>query len=79
MKPWSPPEERLYPVLDDLLEDWEAESAARLAEPGLRLLGHRFSAGAHELRDFLARNGVPYRWVDVDEPEGRTLLAAAGR
>ena len=79
MKPWSPPEERLYPVLDDLLEDWEAESAARAAEPGLRLLGHRFSAGAHELRDFLARNGVPYRWVDVEGSEGRTLLAAAGR
>ena len=76
MKPWSPPEERLYPVLDDLLEDWEAEAASRVAEPGLRLVGHRFSADAHATRDFLARNGVPYRWVDVAEAEAATLLAA---
>ena len=68
MKPWSPPEDRLYPVLDDLLEDWEADSAARLSEPGLRLVGHRFSAEAHATRDFLARNGVPYRWLDVATP-----------
>jgi thioredoxin reductase (NADPH) len=77
MKPWTPPETRLYPVLDDLLEDWEADSAARLAEPGLRLVGHRFSAEAHASRDFLARNGVPYRWLDVAEPEARRLMAAA--
>ena len=76
MKPWSPPEERLYPVLDELLEEWEA-AAARLAEPGLRLVGHRFSADAHATRDFLARNGVPYRWLDVADAEARTLLAAA--
>jgi thioredoxin reductase (NADPH) len=76
MKPWSPPEERLYPVLDDLIEDWEAEAASRVAEPGLRLVAHRFSADAHATRDFLARNGVPYRWVDVAEPEAATLLAA---
>lgn len=78
MKPWSPPEERLYPVLDDLLEDWEADSAARLSEPGLRVVGHRFSAGAHAARDFLARNGVPYRWLDVADPEAERLLAASG-
>lgn len=77
MKPWSPPEERLYPVLDDLLDDWEADVAARLAEPGLRLVGHRFSAEAHAARDFLARNGVPYRWLDIADPEARTLMAAA--
>src|SRR3712207_4782220 len=53
MKPWTPPETRLYPVLDDVLEDWEADVAARLSEPGLRLIGHRFSADAHALRDFL--------------------------
>jgi thioredoxin reductase (NADPH) len=79
MKPWSPPEARLYPVLDDLLEDWEADSAARLAEPGLRLIGHRFSAEAHAARDFLARNGVPYRWLDVEDPEAANLMAAAKR
>ncbi len=77
MKPWNPPEARLYPVLDDLLEDWEADSAARLAEPGLRLVGHRFSAEAHAARDFVARNGVPYRWLDVADPEARQLMAAA--
>ena len=77
MKPWSPPEARLYPVLDDLLEDWEADSAARLAEPGLRIVGHRFSAEAHAARDFVARNGVPYRWLDIADPEARQLLAAA--
>ena len=44
MKPWTPPEARLYPVLDEVLEDWEADAAARTAEPGLRLVGHRFSA-----------------------------------
>ena len=77
MKPWSPPEARLYPVLDDLLEDWEADSAARLAEPGLRLVGHRFSAEAHAARDFVARNGVPYRWLDIADPEARRLMAAA--
>jgi thioredoxin reductase (NADPH) len=77
MKPWSPPEARLYPVLDDLLEDWEADSAARLAEPGIRLVGHRFSADAHATRDFLARNGVPYRWLDIADPEAQSLLAAA--
>ncbi len=78
MKPWTPPESRLYPVLDDLLEDWEADSAARLAEPGLRLIGHRFSPEAHAARDFVARNGVNYRWLDVADPEAGRLMAAAG-
>jgi thioredoxin reductase (NADPH) len=77
MKPWSPPEARLYPVLDELLEDWEAESAARLSEPGLRIVGHRFSAEAHATRDFVARNGIPYRWLDIGDAEARSLLAAA--
>ena len=77
MKPWDPPDLRLYPVLDDLLEDWEAGSAARLAEPGLRLIGHRFSAEAHATRDFVARNGVAYRWLDITDPEARRLMAAA--
>ena len=77
LKPWDPPELRLYPVLDDLLDDWEADAAARVAEPGLRLLGHRFSADAHATRDFLARNGIPYRWLDVDDAEAQSLLAAS--
>jgi thioredoxin reductase (NADPH) len=78
MKPWTPPEARLYPVLDDVLEDWEVDFAARLSEPGLRLVAHRFSADAHATRDFLARNGVPYRWVDIADAEARALMAAAG-
>jgi thioredoxin reductase (NADPH) len=77
MKPWTPPEERLYPVLDDVLEDWEADAAARLSDPGLRLVGHRFSAEAHAARDFLARNGVPYRWLDIADPEAGRLMTAA--
>jgi thioredoxin reductase (NADPH) len=77
MKPWTPPEDRLYPVLDDVLEDWAADSAARLAEPGLRLVGHRFSAEAHATRDFLARNGLPYRWLDIADHEARRLMTAA--
>ena len=76
MKPWSPPEERLYPVLDDLLEDWQADMAIRVAEPGLRLVGHRYSAPAHAARDFVARNGIPYRWLEVDDPEARRLLGS---
>ncbi|HYM64447.1 MAG TPA: response regulator, partial [Gaiellaceae bacterium] len=77
MKPWTPPEDRLYPVLDDVLEDWEADTAARLSEPGLRIVGHRFSADSHATRDFLARNGIPYRWLDIADTEARQLLAAA--
>ncbi|HYN49749.1 MAG TPA: FAD-dependent oxidoreductase [Thermoleophilaceae bacterium] len=77
MKPWTPPEDRLYPVLDDVLEDWEADTAARLSEPGLRIVGHRFSADSHSTRDFLARNGIPYRWLDIADTEARQLLAAA--
>ena len=71
MKPWSPPEERLYPVLDDLLEDWEADCAARLSEPGLRLVGHRLSAEAHATRDFLARNRRALPLAGRGRPRGR--------
>jgi len=76
MKPWDPPEEQLYPVLDDLLSDWQAGSAG---EQGIRVIGHRFSRESHELKDFLARNNVPYRWLDVEiDPEARVLVEAAG-
>jgi thioredoxin reductase (NADPH) len=64
MKPWDPPEENLYPALDDLLNDW-ADSYHPPYE-GIRLLGTRWSARAYELRNFLARNHVPYQWVDVE-------------
>jgi thioredoxin reductase (NADPH) len=64
LKPWDPPEQNLYPVLDDLLEEWQAHY--RPAFEGIRVVGTRWSARSHELRDFLARNQIPYRWLDVD-------------
>ncbi|HEX4770851.1 MAG TPA: FAD-dependent oxidoreductase [Bryobacteraceae bacterium] len=76
LKPWHPPEEHLYPVLDDLLEDWYA--SYRPPFEGVRLLGTRWSSKSYELRDFLARNQVPYQWLDADtadsQPEIRQLL-----
>ena len=64
LKPWDPPEEKLYPVLDDLLEDWQAEYKAPYH--GLRVLGTRWSPASHQLKDFLGRNQVPYQWTDVE-------------
>jgi thioredoxin reductase (NADPH) len=63
LKPWDPPEEQLYPVLDDLLEDWLANYHPPFE--GIRLLGARWSPKSYDLREFLARNHIPYRWVDV--------------
>ncbi len=76
LKPWDPPEEKLYPVVDGLLEAW-LESDHRPV-PETKLVGHRWSARSSEVREFLARNQVPYRWYASDEPEGQRLLAAAG-
>ena len=77
LKPWDPPEEQLYPVVEDLLTTWAAGSA--LDAGGVRVIGHRFSRETHELRDFLARNRVPARWLDVErDAEARELLAVAG-
>ncbi len=76
LKPWDPPEEKLYPVVDDLVEAWRATGDAPIVE--CRVVGHRWSAPSYQARDFLARNAVPYRWYSVDEPEGRRLLDAAG-
>ncbi|WP_422769699.1 FAD-dependent oxidoreductase [Plantactinospora sp. WMMC1484] len=76
LKPWHPPEEKLYPVLDGLLEAWTA--TPETPENEVRVVGHRWSAPSFACRDFLARNLVPYRWLLADEPEGRRLLAAAG-
>jgi thioredoxin reductase (NADPH) len=76
LKPWDPPEEQLFPVVDDLLSSWEAGAA--LETGGVRLIGHRFSRASHDLRDFLARNGVPARWFDVErDSEARQLLKVA--
>ena len=75
LKPWDPPEQQLYPVLDDLLEDWQA--SFRPAFDGLRVLGHRWSPRSYALRDFLARNQVPYRWLDVETAGNNTETQAA--
>jgi thioredoxin reductase (NADPH) len=73
LKPWDPPEERLYPVIDDLLDDWQA--AFRPPYEGIRMIGNRWSAKSHALRDFLARNQVPYQWLDVEtSDEARRLV-----
>jgi thioredoxin reductase (NADPH) len=77
LKPWDPPEEKLYPVMEDLLTAWEA--GGMFESGGVRLIGHRFSRTTHELRDFLARNLVPARWLDVErDGEARQLLKVAG-
>ena len=80
MKPWDPPENNLYPQLDDLLDDWRA--SYRPAFEGIRVLGTRWSPRSYELRDFLARNHVPYQWIDVElsanDPETKRLLDVLG-
>jgi thioredoxin reductase (NADPH) len=77
LKPWDPPEEQLYPVVEDLLTTWEAGAA--LEAGGVRVIGHRFSKETHDLRDFLARNRVPARWLDVErDAEAREVLTVAG-
>ena len=76
LKPWEPPEEKLYPVVDELVAAWRREG--RSPERKTKILGHPWSAPSHEVRDFLARNLVPYRWYSVTEPDGQRLLAAAG-
>ena len=81
LKPWDPPEESLYPVLDDLLDDWKADY--RPPFEGIRLLGSRWNRRAHALKEFLGRNNVPYRWLDVDaresDKETRALVDRAAR
>ena len=74
-KPWDPPEEKLYPVVDSLLEPWQATDERSTSQ--VQVVGHRWSARSFEVRDFLARNSVPYRWLSSDDAEGRRLLAAA--
>lgn len=80
LKPWDPPSEHLYPQLDDLLDDWRA--SYRPTFEGIRVLGTRWSPRSYDLRDFLARNRVPYQWIDVElsanDPETKRLLDALG-
>jgi len=80
LKPWDPPAEHLYPQLDDLLDDWRA--SYKPVFEGIRVLGTRWSPRSYELRDFLARNRVPYQWIDVEassnDPDTKRLLEALG-
>ena len=80
LKPWDPPEQQLYPVLDDLLEDWQA--TFRPPFDGVRVLGHRWSPRSYMVRDFLARQQVPYHWLDVEtaanSAETRSAIGIAG-
>src|SRR5438132_13678894 len=80
LKPWDPPSEHLYPQLDDLLDDWQA--SYHPAFEGIRVLGTRWSPRSYALRDFLARNHVPYQWIDVElsanDPDTKLLMEALG-
>ena len=76
MKPWDPPEERLYPVLNDLLDDWWAGFTPPFE--GVRVIGNRWSPDSHQVKDFLARNQVPYEWLDIEvSEEARKLVQYA--
>jgi thioredoxin reductase (NADPH) len=76
-KPWDPPEEHLFPAIDDLLSAWQAEYRPEVT--GLRLAGHQWSPRSHDIKDFMAGNLIPYRWLDADkDPDARRLLDAAG-
>src|SRR6516225_10802677 len=75
LKPWDPPEEKLYPVIDALLDAWLRSDHRPV--PETKVVGHRWSARCSEVREFLARNQVPYRWYSTEGPDGQRLLAAA--
>ena len=76
LKPWDPPEDRLYPVLDELLASWRADG--RPGTSGIALVGHQWSARTQELKEFLARNQVPYRHLDIRTESARRLVELAG-
>jgi thioredoxin reductase (NADPH) len=76
MKPWDPPQERLYPVLNDLLDDWQATFHPPFE--GIRVIGNRWSPQSHQAKDFLARNQIPYQWMDIElSPEAQQLVEYA--
>ena len=76
LKPWDPPEEKLYPVLDELLSKWRDEE--RRPVHVTKVVGHRWSARSSEVREFLARNQIAYRWFESEAPDGQRLMQAAG-
>ncbi|TYQ27733.1 response regulator [Pseudanabaena sp. UWO311] len=77
LKPWDPPQEKLYPALDDLLNDWQANFKPEFQ--GVKVISDRWSPQSHNIRDFLARNQIPYRWLDIEtNPEAQKFLQYAG-
>jgi thioredoxin reductase (NADPH) len=78
MKPWDPPEEQFYPVIDGLLEEWQRN--VRLPFEGIRVVGAMWSSECHDVKDFLARNTIPYLWLDIENSkEARQLLESADK
>jgi thioredoxin reductase (NADPH) len=73
MKPWDPPEEHLFPILNDLLDDWWA--SFKPPYEGIRVIGLRWSPKSYEVKHFLARNGIPYQWLDIESDEGHRLVS----
>ncbi|MEM9153094.1 MAG: response regulator, partial [Cyanobacteria bacterium P01_F01_bin.3] len=74
LKPWDPPEEKLYPVLDDLIQDWQATFKPEFQ--GVKVISDRWSAQSHNIRDFLAQNQIPYRWLDIERTAEARQFAA---
>src|SRR5690606_974688 len=73
LKPWDPPDQHLYPILDDLLDDWWAQSPDSFE--GIRVVGTLWSAKSHDVKDFLASNRIPYQWLDIErDGEARALV-----
>ena len=77
LKPWEPPEEKLYPVVDELITTWQSTGDQAVTET--KVIGHHWSQPSYEIRDFLARSSVPYRWYAADEPAGQRLLTRRRR
>ena len=78
LKPWDPPQEKLYPVLDDLLDDWKMHDRIK-SDERVRVVGHRWSAPSHAVKDFLTRNQVPFKWLELErDAEAERLLTAHG-
>ena len=76
LKPWDPPDQNLYPVLDDLLDQWSA--SYRPPFEGIRVIGTRWSPRCYDVREFLARHQIPYQWLDIESDEGRKIRASVG-
>src|SRR5215471_20890434 len=77
MKPWDPPEERLYGIVDDLLDDWQA--SYHPVFDGVRVIGHRWSPAGMDIRDFLARNFIPCQWLDMEKDPAASQLVAGSK